>query len=931
MLYGRQSERARISRLLADASGGRGGVLVIRGDAGIGKSTLLLDAAQQAGNFHVLRGTGVDSEVELALAALHQLLRPVLDRLDRLPAPQASALRGAFGLVDGQPDRFHIELGALSLLTEVAKQRPVLCLVDDAQWLDRASADALVFVARRLRAEPILVLLAARDDDVRQFSAPGLPELVLGGLDAVAAGQLLGAGTQQREIAASVRDWLIQETDGNPLAVLELPGSLTGEQLAGRVSLPEWLPLGATLQQAFLQRMRRLPAATQALLLVAASEDAGELTMILSAGRILGLFPEALEPAEREGLVQIIEPEPDLHGLQQLRFSHPLIRSAIYETSTFTARRAAHRALTEVLVDEQHADRRAWHLAAAAIGPDEGAAVALEVSADRARRRGGPAAAAAALVRAAALTPEPGSRARRLVAAAEYLWEVGHGQRVQALLDDAEPLASDPRVRASIAHIRGAIELSAGIPAMACTLLLDGARLVTDSDPRQAGEMLVLATWGALAADQLERIVDQILPAIRRLPGHGGHQVRAVADSLTAFGLGPRQRDGANGELPADLDPRRGAAGTWPHPIFTWMWPMLVVAEPARGDVAADQRYARSVAARRAAGTVSSLTIALANLALAQASLGKWSGAIQIATEGLRITRETGQDAMAAYFLAMLAAIAAEQGRDCDCRRLVHEALAAAVPRRLAVVAAFASWTLATLDLAEGRPAAALSRLRALAIPRHPTAHTAIALLATGTLVEAAAQADALEEMDPVVSRFEQCAQEDGRTWTLAVAHRCRALVSTGEDAERHFQSALATDGLAELPFELARTELLYGEWLRRARRRADARTHLRAALDLFEPLGATPWIDRTAAELRASGETARRRDPSTLLHLTPQELRIARLARQGLTNREIAVRLFLSPHTVSYHLHKIYTKLGIASRGDLRLLDLDATPDDPA
>jgi DNA-binding CsgD family transcriptional regulator len=931
MLYGRQAERARISALLANARAGRGGVLVIRGDAGIGKSTVMLDAAQQGGEeFLVLRGTGVGSEFELAFAALQQLLRPVLDRLDWLPTPQANALRGAFGLADGQPNRLHIELGVLSLLAEVAKQRPVLCLVEDAQWLDRASADALVFVARRLRAERILLLLAARDDDARQFSAPGLPELVLGGLDPMAARQLLVAATQHRAVAASVCDWLINETEGNPLALLELPASLTVEQLAGHVTLPAWLPLSARLQQAFLLRVRRLPAPTQALLLVAAAEDTGELTMILAGAGNLGLAAEELEPAEREGLVQVVVPEHDLQGSQHVRFRHPLIRSAIYEAATLTARRTAHRALTEVLMDDQHADRRAWHLAAAAVGPDEGAAAALELSADRARRRGGPAAAAAALVRAAALTPEPRARARRLVVAAEYLWEVGHGHRAQELLDDAEPLAGEPMVQARIAHIRGTVELSAGTPTSACTLLLRGARLVMQWNRQEAGEMLLLATWAALAADQLERIVDEILPVAARLDGEGLQQLTALGDSLTAAGLVTWQGHKGPDESGA-VPGQRGAVGAWPHPAFTWMWPMLVVAGPPRDDIPADQWLARSVAARRAAGTVSSLMIALANLALAQASLGKWSGAVHIATEGLQMARETGQGAMAAYFLVMLVRIAAEQGRESDCRRLVNEALIAAASHRLAVVAAFASWTLARLELNEGHPAAALRRLRALSIPNHSTAHSAIALLATGTLVEAAARADALDGMCGVVARFELWARQDGRTWTLLVARRCRALVSTGDDAERHYRSALATEGIGELPFELAHTELLYGQWLRRARRRADARTHLHAALDLFESLGATPWVERSRAELRASGERARRRDPSTLRDLTPQESQIARLAREGLTNREIAVQLFLSPHTVSYHLHKVYTKLGIASRADLRMLDLEAPPDEPA
>jgi DNA-binding CsgD family transcriptional regulator len=430
--------------------------------------------------------------------------------------------------------------------------------------------------------------------------------------------------------------------------------------------------------------------------------------------------------------------------------------------------------------------------------------------------------------------------------------------------------------------------------------------------------MLVLATWAALAANQLDRVVHEIRPAMQRLAGPDDVRIKQVADGLVASGLVQAP------PAAAKMDVAGEAATTWPHPAFFWMWPMLVVAEPAGDDISADQRYARAVAARRAAGTGSTLTLALANLALAEAGLGRWPDAISTATEGLRLARETGQHAIAGYFLALLAGVAAEQGRAEDCRRLADEALATAIPLRLAVVAAFASWTLAALDLTEGRPRAALDRLLALNTPQQPTAHTAIALLATGTLVEAAASAGALAGVEPLVARFERWAAWDQRTWTRVVAHRCRALISQGEDAERHFQAALATDGLRELPVELARTELLYGEWLRRSRRRADARPHLRAALELFERLGATPWAERAHGELRASGETARRRDASTREQLTPQELQIARLAGQGLSNQEIAARLFLSPHTVGYHLHKIYAKVGITSRAELHQLGPD-------
>jgi DNA-binding CsgD family transcriptional regulator len=908
VIYGRCEERALIADLLAGARGGRSGVLVIRGEAGIGKHTLLQDAARQASDFHLLRAAGIESEMGLPFAALHQLLQPVLDRVDRLPILQAAALRGAFGLLDtdSRPNRFLVELGVLGLLVELARERPVLCLVRDAQRLDQASADALVFVARRLQRDRIVLLLAVRDDDVRQFHADGLPELQLSGLDAASAGELLEASAGK--IAPQVRDRLIEETGGNPLALRELPATLTSEQLAGRDLLPERIPLSARLRQAFLQRVQQLPEATQTLLLVASAEDTGELAAILAAGRVLGCGIEALGSAEQAGLVQVVGSE--------LQFCHPLVRSAIYDAATFTARQAAHQALIAVLQGDQHADRRAWHLAAATLGADERVAGTLEDLADRARRRGGPAAAAAALERAAALTPETTPRARRLVAAAEYSWEAGRLERAQALLDRAEPSVVDPAGRARLAHLRGAIELAAGSPATACTLLVEGAKLFLEHHPERAIEMLVLATWAALAGDQVDRILEEISPAVPRRPGSDA-RIRRIADSLLALGPGHRAGSGADNQPPK-------ADTAWPPPAFVWMWPMLVLTEPANDEITADQLYAKAVGVRRAAGTVSTLTVALGSLALTELVVGRWPDALASATEGLRLARETGQRAMAASFHTLLAWTAAMQGRADDCRQLAEEALAAAIPRRLAVVAAGASWTLAQLDLIEGRPVAALDRLLALANPRHPTAHATIALLATPDLAEAAARADRLEGIESSVARFERWAQWDRRTWTMVSVHLSRAFITQGVGAERHYQAALATDRLRELPFSLARTELAYGEWLRRSRRRVDARPHLRSALELFEQLGATFWADQARAELRASGESTRRRDPSTRYQLTPRERQIARLAGQGLANNEIGARLYLSTHTVSYHLHKIYAKLGITSRGQLIELDLD-------
>jgi DNA-binding CsgD family transcriptional regulator len=829
--------------------------------------------------------------------------------------PQAQALRGAFGLVETNTNKFLVELAALSLLTVVAADQPLLCLIGQARWLDACSADTLVFVARRLQTDRLVLLFAARDGEARTFQAAGLPELHLGGLDPGAAGALLDAQVGTGTLAPRVRDRLLAETSGNPLALLELPATLSSQQLAGSEPLPQRLPLSARLQQVFLERVRQLPQETQTLLLVAAAEDTGQLATILAAASGLGVDKEALEPAEQAGLVHVTG--------SQLGFRHPLVRSAIYQHATVFGRQAAHRALVEVLQGAQQADRRAWHLAAATRGPDEPVARRLEASADRARRRGGPAAAAAALERAADLTVEEAARARRLVAAAESLWEAGHTTQAQVLLDRVQAPATDRAVRARVAHLRGQIELATGTPAVACTLLVEGARLILESDPGQATELLVLAAAAALAANQLDRIGEEITPLVPHRAGQASDlRIQRVADSLLA--LGPGHGPPAAATMTA---PRQPASNT-EHPVLTWLWPMGVLNQPDDDTVTIEQRYERAAAAHRAARTPSSLTLALADLAVAQSSQGRLPAAIDTATEGLRLATETNQPATASKFLTLLAGFAAAQGRAQDCQRLAEEALAIAIPRRLAVVAAYTAWMLALLDLGAGRPAAALDRLRALADPQHPTAHAAIALLATRDLVEAATRANQLEGMGAFVARLERWAILDQRAWTLVVARRCRALISHGSAAERHYQAALATDGLGELPGELARTELAYGEWLRRARRRADARPHLRAALEGFERLGAVLWVERASSELRASGETARSRDPSTQQQLTPQERQVARLAGQGLTNQQIAERLFISRHTVGYHLHKVYAKLNITSRAELGQLDLD--DDDP-
>jgi DNA-binding CsgD family transcriptional regulator len=911
MLHGRHEECAAIDRLLADASELRSGALVVRGEVGVGKSALLAYAADRASEtMRVLWGAGVESESELAFAALHQLVRPVLHHVERLPDPQATALRGAFGLATTEgTDRFLIGVGALSLLAEVAEERPLICLVDDAQWLDQPSTDALSFAARRLEAEGIVLLVAARDDDLHAFTAPSFEALRLTGLDAGAAGELL---TEQSPagLAPEVRARLIEATQGNPLALLELPRSLSADQLAGRAPLPDPLPVSAGVERVFLERVRRLPEPTQTLLLAAAAEETGDPAVILRAGRALGSGVQALGMAEAAGLLRVAE--------GRIRFHHPLVRSAVYRGATLDQRQAIHQALAAALPGEEHADRRAWHRAAAAIEPDPDVADELERSAGRARRRGGYAAAARALERSAELTPAEEPRSRRLADAADAAWLAGQPDRALGLLDRAAAGVSGPRLRADVAHLRGVIELRRGVPADAFTILAAGSAEIAPVDPVKALAMLLPASEAATYAGDVgltieaarraaalprgEQRIDQFTLGL--LVGIG-----SILEGDTARGA-PLLREAIVLAQTFDDPGRLGFAGA--------------AARYLGDDTATHDFYARAVARARATGELVLLPYLLESLAVAEVAAGRYVAATASASEGLRLAGETGQESSVCRNLSTLALLAALQGREDACRSSAAEALERAVPRGLRLQAASATWALALLDLAANRPAEALDRLGTLA-GGSETGHPVIALLSVPDLVEAAVRADQTERGQTALAGFEQWAAHTAPPWALALVPRCRGLLSAGAAADRHFTEALRLHGLSSRPFDRARTQLLYGEALRRARRRVDAREHLRAAFTTFERLGASPWAERARTELRVSGETARQRDPSTLDQLTPQELQVVRFVGQGATNREVAAQLFLSPRTIDYHLRQIFTKLGISSRAELIRLRVGA------
>ncbi|GIJ60968.1 helix-turn-helix transcriptional regulator [Virgisporangium aurantiacum] len=932
MLHGRLRERTVLDDLLAAARSGRSGALVLRGEAGIGKSALLAYAAGAAADLRVLRCAGIESESEFPFAAVHQVLRPLTGLIDAIPARQAEALRAAFGAAPAAGgDRFLVSLAVLSVLAEAAEERPVLCLIDDAHWLDGASADALTFVARRLDADGVALVFAARDG----FAAPGLPELTVTGLDRAEAGALL-AERSAVELPDAVRDSVVASTAGNPLALLELPAALTKAQLSGHSPLPDRLPVSAEVEQVFLDRVRRQDAPTQTLLLVAAAEETGDLALVLRAAATLGAAAGALDAAESAGLLRV-----DAH---RVAFRHPLVRTAVYRGATFWQRRQAQEALADALTGEDDRDRRAWHRAAAALGPDESVAAELCHSADRARQRGGHAAAASAYERSAALTASAELRAARLADAADAAWLAGTPDRARTLLDRAGPLARDPLLRARLEHLRGSIEAACGTPSTAFAVLVAGAEPVAALAPDLAARMLTeagQAAWLGGDAPGLHEVgrrlaaLDGAVPLSAELvrgldnllsgdPAEAARHLRAVASAGSGAGgpaapPGPPAADGQAGPPAATATP--AAAGPPADPRAAML--IATGATFLGDDAVAIALFTAAVTRARSAGAMTALPWLLAPLSSLGAWTSRYAAATGDVTEGLRIAEETGQENPAAHLRAVLAWLAAVHGHEDDCRTHATAALARALGQRLGPAAGIASWALALLDLGAGRPAEARDRLAALAVAGPGESHPMVGIFSAADLVEAAVRTDEPATARQALGRLETWAAHSGSAWGSALVARCRGLLDADD---RHFADALATHARGGRPFDTARTELLFGEHLRRRRRRADARRHLRAAHETFERLGLPTWADQAGAELRATGETARRREPGTPTRLTPQEVQIVRMVSTGATNREVAAQLFLSPRTVDYHLRKVFTKLDLTSRAELILRAGDFT-----
>jgi DNA-binding CsgD family transcriptional regulator len=889
-LVGRDPECALIDRLLAGARRGESGTLVLRGEAGMGKSALLGYAVARSGDM-----------TELALAGVHGLLRPIVDRLQEVPEPQRPPLAAALGLASGEVgDRFLVSAGVLSLLAAAAECNPVLCVIDDAQWLDAPSAHALSFVARRLVAEEIAIVFSAREGEHRRFDSPGLEELHVLGIDRESAGRLLDYSAPGA--SPSVRSRLIDEASGNPLALLELPARLTPRQLAGQDALPEALPLTERLRGAFAQRIERLPEVTRSALLVAAAEETGELAVTLRASAELGLPPDALDAAEGAGLVRIEGAE--------LGFRHPLVRSVLYESAPLGRRRQAHAALAAALDREQQTDRAVWHHALATPTSDAHVADAMEAFAQRSQLRGGHASAVGAFERAAALSTDRESRGRRLAAAVNAAWLGGQVDRARELVRRALPVAErDQRARLlfqsgviegqsgwlldGVATVKQAVALSDD-PSLTLEILREGCAMAGQAGAYEDARAFAEQAAGVSCVTEIDRFIKTSLLA--READLSGDYARGKALSAELS------------ELAEPLDVTACV-----------IWAALGTARA--GLRRASLHHAnRAVGLARDRGEIATLPFCLQAQAAALIAYSRLELAYASSEEGWRLAVETGRPWAAAWNVMNLALVDALRGAEEATESHVAELRTWVTRSGATTIGKHAGYALALLHLGCGRPAEALDQLLAM-ISATRLEYIPSMLFGLPDAVEAAVRTDRADEIAGHLERFRTWARGSENAVALALLARCEALLDD-RDAEPHWQRAgELADALP--PVEQGRTELLYGEWLRRQRRRVEARRHLRAALDLFGRVGLPPWEARARAELRASGETARKRDPSTRDHLTPQELQIARLVATGKSNPEVAAQLFLSPRTIDYHLRKVYAKLEISSRADLTAIDL--------
>ena len=900
----RASERETLDRLLAQAREGESAVLVIRGEAGIGKTALLRYLARHASGFRVAQVRGVEAEMELPFAGIHQLCAPLLDRLEALPQPQQDALNVALGIASGDvPDRFVVGLAVLGLLSAAGEERPILCLVEDSQWLDEASGLILGFIARRLLGESVALVVAVREPTTRHDFG-GLPELTIRGLPDADARALLGravpGGLDDR-----VRDRIVAETRGNPLALLDLPGSLSAAELAGGFDLPAVTDIPRQLEDHYLRRAAELPDATRRLLLLAAAEPIGDATLVWRAAHRLGIDESALGPAEDAQLVEV--------GAR-VRFRHPLVRSAVYRAAVLSERRTAHRALAEATDPAVDPDRRAWHRAHAALSVDEEVAAELELSADRARARGGAAAAAAFLAQATELTPDPAQRTQRALAAAQAKFDAGASEAALELLATAELAPLDELQRARLERLRAEVTFERTRGSGAPALLLDAARRLEPLDAAMARETHLEAMAAALFAGRLagEPDVRELAEAARAGPS-APQPPRAI--DLLLDGLATRFTEGYAAGVP-QLRKALGAFGEVEELTardVRWLWLACRLAQDLWDDELWHELASRGVRVARDTGALTLLPGMANFLAAFHVHSGAVDNAAQLIDEVSAITQAA--DIPPLNFSRLM--LGAWRGDETGMRAIADKVVPGARERGEGYTLGVWAWLTALMHNGHGRYAEALADAERACEHEDVIAYGG----ALAELIEAGVHAGRRDDAAAALDRLIERTQASGTEWALGIEAGSRALLSEGADADDLYREAVGRLGRSRGVVHLARARLLYGEWLRRENRRIDAREQLRAAHETFSLIGGDGFAERARHELLATGETARRRTDEARGVLTPQEAHIARLAREGLSNPEIGAQLFISPRTVQYHLRKVFLKLDISSRNQLSRL----------
>jgi DNA-binding CsgD family transcriptional regulator/tetratricopeptide (TPR) repeat protein len=906
MLTDRAAECGRLDRLLLDVRGGESAVLMLVGEPGIGKTALLEYGAERAHGYRIIRAVGVEPEMELPYAGLQLLCAPLLDGLGRLPPRQAEALGTAVGLTDGsRPDRFLVGLATLTLFSDAAEALPLLCIVDDAQWLDRSSAQVLAFVARRLEAESIALLLAEREAQGLD-ELEGLPELRIEGLSAADARELLGSVISGR-LDEAVRERIVAETRGNPLALLELPRGMSPLEMAGGFGVTSPGELTRRIEKSFRERVQGLPSDSRQELLVAAAEPIGDPTLLWRAAAELGIPTEAAQPLESEGLLSLGP---------RVTFRHPLLRSAIYGAATNSERRCVHRALAGATDPSSDPDRRAWHRAQAAEGPDEDVAQDLERSAARARDRGGIAASAAFFEKAALLTIDSQQRAKRALAAAAAKHEAGDPSAALRLLVTAEMGPLDDSQLARLERLRAEVAFASRRGNDAPQLLLRAARRLEPLEPQLSRETYLEALVAAIFAGELGvgRGIADVADAVRASPPaqRPPRKIDRLLDSLVV-----RFTDGytaAVGPLKQALEAfRDGGSG---DETTRWLWLACRIA----GDLWDDETWhaltTREVQLAREAGAFTILPYALTYRAIVDVHCGEFAAASALVDEADAIASATGNPRLAYTSLALVA----WRGQEDRAVELFEAARQDALERGEGITITTASFAAAVLYNGLGR------YQEALTAAQDASGLDELGLLGWSLveLIEAAARSGEPATAALAFQRLSQRTRLSGTDWALGIEARSLALLSDGQAAEDLYLKAIERLGRSRIKSQFARAQLVYGEWLRRQGRRVDARGPLRAAYKSFAAMGAEAFAERAHRELVVTGERARSRTPDTRDELTPREIQIALLARDGLSNPEIGARLFISPRTVEYHLHRVFGKLGISSRTELHLVLAD-------